>query len=91
LTCRVSPVTNAQLTVQWRFRDGRIDGGTNPLINGVTTYTINDFQPSHDGDYSCVVTTEYWSVSSANMYVRIAGMSTFIEFACDSPKFPSTV
>ena len=69
MTCEVSSVAYLQPTVQWR-----VNGSLLMNTNGVVIYQIPNFQLSNEGDYSCVVTTKYWSVSSDTVNVKIAGV-----------------
>ena len=76
MTCEVSSVAYSQSTVQWRVNGSLLRNDT--LTNGVVIHQILNFQLSNEGDYSCVVTTKYWSVSSDNVNVKIAGVSVCV-------------
>ena len=82
LMCEVSSVTDAQSMVQWRLNGVTLR--TDTLNNGVVTYQINSFQSSNEGDYSCVVTTKYWNVSSDAVNVKMAGVCVCVScvFTC---------
>ena len=67
MSCGVSPMTE-QINVLWKFNGSHVDN------DGSVTYTIDSFQSSNEGYYSCVVTTKYWSISSVDLYVKTAGM-----------------
>lgn len=72
LMCEVFLVTNAELSVEWKFNGAHINSD-GPLTNRVVTYTIIDFKSSNEGSYSCIATNKYWSISSVNIYVKMAG------------------
>ena len=59
--------------VQWRFNDDPLPDN-DIMSNGGAAYQINKFESSKEGDYSCVVSTAYWSVSSVTMHVGTAGV-----------------
>ena len=67
LTCEFPPDIGVQFTVLWRF-NGDIMG------EGNVTITINSFQLFNEGCYSCVVSTEYWNISSVDLCLKMAGM-----------------
>jgi len=58
--------------VQWRFKDEDIDGASDVVSSEVATHTITNF--TDEGMYSCVVSTDYWSITSANVLVKEAGV-----------------
>ena len=68
LTCEVSPMT-VQINVLWKFNGSHIDKN-----DGDLTWTIDSFQWSNEGYYSCVTTTKYWSVSSVDLHLKAAGI-----------------
>ena len=78
--CEVSSVAYSQPTVQWRVNGSLLRNDT--LTNGVVIYQLPNFQLSNEGDYSCVVTTKYWSVSSDTVNVKIAGVSVSVCACC---------
>lgn len=58
-----------QINVLWRFNGSHVDKNDGSVI-----FTIDSFQSSNEGYYSCVATTKYWNISSVDLYVKMAGM-----------------
>ena len=67
LMCEFPPDIGVQFTVLWRFNGDSMGEGN-------MTMTINSFRLFNEGCYSCVVSTEYWSISSIDLCMKLAGM-----------------
>ena len=65
---------SARVMIQWRFNGVDINGASEELSSGIATHTVTDFQITNEGMYSCVVSTDYWSVTSTNLFVKMAGV-----------------
>ena len=68
---------DTDFNVVWKFKDNHIhikDGYQFDKNGSVGTLTIDSFQVSMEGYYSCEATTRYWIVSSNYLYMKTAGM-----------------
>ena len=60
--------------IQWRFKGMDLSLTSAPLSSGIANHTISNFQTTDEGMYSCVISTDYWSVTSTNLFVKMAGV-----------------